>query len=107
GWKLPTGYNNGDFSVLDSALGGTGHIHTGDGAEKEFLKYPNNFVRAGEFGAHQESSSGRGYIGEYWTATVRGTDRVYALEISNSSLTPGFTANTMKYNGYPIRCVKE
>ncbi len=109
GWHLPTGVDeNGEFGILDIALGGTGRAQGGDAARamsRVYRGYPNNFIRSGH--VYKESIYGRFDTGYYWTPNVWINSSAYNFNISLSGARPG--ADTMygdrKYFGQTVRCI--
>ena len=108
GWRMPKGTTNtinGDFSILDIALGGTGtNQNNAEGTTQsvKWRSYPNNFVYSGYiYGA---SIGGRNYNTRYWTSTPTSSSSALILTIDRVSIRPGNSSAT-KSSGAEIRCL--
>ena len=103
GWQLPTGKDaDGELSVLDIALGGTGAYQSSLAASNKWRMYPNNFVFSGYVRGF--STSTRGSEGYYWSSSASTSTKAYSLYLSNGSVAPGTEAYD-KYSGRMVRCV--
>ena len=81
GWSLPTGNPGGQFSTLDSDMGGTGSSQSTTEASNRWLTYPRNFLYSG--GWNESSASGRGVEGFYWSRTVYSNNSNYYAHVLN------------------------
>ena len=100
GWRLPTGGNSADYSVLDVAMGGRGDGQASSEGCKRWRSYPVNYVYAGGAGVQ---ISERNVSGEYWTSSS-GNYGVYELLFYEGIIDPG-TSGTSKPSGLNARCV--
>lgn len=94
GWHLPTG-NNGEYVTLVNTIRGFANTDT------KVRNYPYNFIRSGEY--YNTSSSERGIIGRYWSATASENAKAYRLGFNETSLTPNNTWN--KWDNFAVRCL--
>ncbi|MBQ3452578.1 hypothetical protein IJG28_00010 [Candidatus Saccharibacteria bacterium] len=125
GWRLPQGgdktriesNDDNDFwNLTVGALNGgtnpanydrqtrpyyTGTAEAGPVADK-LRSYPNNFVYSG--GVSSGLVSNRGSYGYYWSSTAISSNYAYYLYLNSSSVNPG-TNRSVKYQGWPVRCV--
>jgi uncharacterized protein (TIGR02145 family) len=118
GWRLPygkasgNGSTSGGFSYLDTQMGGSGSAGiagSGDARirSERWRKFPNNYIYAGKY--LNNSPSNRNSAGYYWTSTASYMARTGFLVLEVSKLYPGVTDSYnygIKYEGYPIRCVR-
>lgn len=93
GWHLPTGNTNGEIGTLVTALSASN-----DG---KLRKYPNNYVRSGDFNTNV--TTGRGIQGRQWTSTPASQNNAYRLGYNGSSITYANSYN--KWDGFTIRCM--
>ena len=111
GWQLPIGNEtseNGSFSHLDVAMGGSGSYRGNNSAQ--WLSFPNNFVYSGGYyGQYNKPQQYRGTNGLYWSSTAyNGNAHVaYTLDFSSSGeIYPGTqNRSSFKRQGYFARCV--
>ena len=110
GWQLPLGdytRENGSFSNLDIALGGTGKRHWV--TSNPWSEFPNNFVYSGHW--LESLTNERGYVGHYWSSSSSETNYVYqqgnfaySLSLAEDFVEPGSTREH-RHNGNSVRCV--
>ncbi len=104
GWSLPTGGTGGQYSSLDSAMGGTGDYQDTAEASNRWRTYPNNFLYPG--GWSGSVASVRGTSGIYRSRTAfRGSD-TYGLYFDSENVEPG-TFNDFKNGGSTVRCLAQ
>lgn len=105
GWRVPT---TEDFIALDKALGGDGTSHMMD---SDPTCYINEW--GGEYGGYvwyyeeQIQFSEVGTYAAYWSQTEASETLAYSLNFGGhyGFRTPG--AQSAKYNGFTLRCVKD
>ncbi|MBR2998559.1 hypothetical protein IKF34_02180 [Candidatus Saccharibacteria bacterium] len=102
GWHLPTGDTGGEFSALDTAIGGTGAYQGTTEASQRWRKFPNNFVYSGD--AYGSTVGNQGSVGGYWSSTANYSYYAYYLYFGSSYVSPG-TSSYSKYVGFMARCV--
>ena len=110
GWHLPTGKTtDGDYGILDIALGGTGSYQRTTIATNRWRSYPNNFIYSG---AVVKDRIGGSNSGSYWSSS--GNDLYSAFIMwfwnndSNSGFYPGTNGSSGWRNyGYTVRCVSD
>ncbi len=112
-WHLPTGEDNGEFAILNTALG----IDTLDTRNSEYVKiwmsYPVNLVNNGS-NSTRAYASGRGYWVRLWSSTARTDMPGQGLALTaysginrgqpDNTLYIGHTATTNKWYAYGVRC---
>lgn len=115
GWRLPYGSDargrvyDGEISILDLAMGGSGlsgsiNNITGESMSYYWRKFPNNLIYSGSInGSAIESRGSNGYL---WTTTASDYDRAYGLSINNAYVNPG-ADSYIKYSGFSIRCISQ
>ena len=105
GWSLPTGNTGGQFSALDSAIGGTGsdQYNTPE-ASNRWRSYPNNFLYSGEWGGSVARE--RGAYGLYWSRTAGTSSSALGLNFASEYVNPGTGVN-IKRLGYTVRCLTQ
>ena len=100
GWRLPTGGQNSDITELNRIINGGA-----TNSATSLLKYPNNFVRSGDY--NNNKPGGRGTYARYWTATATNSVNAYRFGIGTSSnintVTPANSYN--KWDGFAVRCI--
>ncbi len=94
GWHLPTGNNGGEVAALMSALGASGN-------DTILRRYPNNFIRSGDFNTN--ITTGRGTQARIWTSTPASQNNAYRLGYNHNTLTYANSYN--KWDGFTIRCL--
>ncbi len=104
GWSLPTGKTGGQFSALDSAMGGTGSTQSTPEASNRWRTYPNNFLYSGDWNG--SVAGGRGIYGGYWSRTAHGSSYAYDLGFYSEGVGPD-TSNYDKYGGLTVRCLAQ
>lgn len=105
GWRLPTGDSDGDFKVLNDALGGVtdndAHLINPDGPA---------FLRAGIAWDGSAGTTG-GSGGHYWSSK---SDFIVSGALSSGALSMQFSSNGSgvypviggtRYAGYSVRCI--
>ena len=111
GWHLPTGKDaNGDFGVLDIAIGGTGTDQSTIEASNRWCTYPTNFIYSGYVVGSYVNS--RDYYGEYWSSSRGNLDMsAHALyfyggiaSAYGNNVGPGTYAYS-KNQGLTVRCI--
>lgn len=107
GWSVPAGYvsssNKGQFSALDSAMGGTGDNQSSSvTASNRWRSYPNNFVYSGTW--YGSITDARGFYGHYWSRAVYDNDGAmnFYLSYNKVEINPGSAG---KYIGFSVRCL--
>ncbi len=100
GWRLPIGWNSGDFVALHSAVGST---NTG------FWQNPSSWL--GLLGGNSDldgTLGDQGVNSRWWSSTQSSDTNVYNLVITGTSVNPSTTANIGdgKRGGFFIRCLK-
>ena len=98
GWSLPTGSTGGQFSTLDSAMGGTGSDQ-GTEASNRWRSYPNNFLYSSYW--YGSVAGSRGVYGGYWSRTAS-----YSLAFISERFGPG-TSSDFEYYGNTVRCLAQ
>ncbi len=108
GWHLPTGNANGEFDVLYR----NGIIKEGDFTQKSIsgYKFGGNFnddIGIALFPAAgyilNESHSGVGTNGGYWSSTAFNNGTAYLLAFSGNGVDT--RAYPYRYGGYSVRCI--
>ena len=106
GWVLPSGYqsnsNKGQFSALDSAMGGTGSYQNTAEASNRWRTYPANFLYSG--GWWGSAAGSRGLVGNYWSRTANDNVNARRLDFAAESVAPGVGGNDKRY-GLSVRCL--
>ena len=102
GWHLPTGNTSGEFSALDSAMGGTGIYQGTSQASNRWRSFPNNLVYSGYVG--DTSVANRGFYGTYWSSSADNVSRAHILGVNENSVSPSMSVSEKHY-GYVVRCV--
>ncbi len=94
GWHLPTGGDNGEYSTLNTAIGG------GSTNDRVWRAYPNNFVLSGEY---KGNSRNNGYSqARVWTSTAKDSNNGNRLGVETNKVTPAGAWN--KWEGFTVRC---
>ena len=112
GWHLPTGIETtGEFWRLGTSIMGFAPSNNnyyisetnaaGDTALKAFLKYPNNFVRAGY--ANRAVLDYRNVSGLYWSSSANSNNLAYYLTFTGMEVRPSMSNS--KYGGWTVRCI--
>ena len=104
GWSLPTGNTGGQFSVLDSAMGGTGGYQSTAEASNRWRSYPNNFLYSGVW--YGSVAVGRGISGNYWSRTAGNSSSAYDLLFGSKNVTPDTGINVKGYSN-TVRCLTQ
>ena len=103
GWVLPSGYqSSGEFSALDSAMGGTGSGQNSVVASNRWRTYPANFLYSG--GWLGSVANGRGMGGGYWSRTAGGSVYAGDLNFDAEGIVPGSGSFYKRY-GLAVRCL--
>ncbi len=106
GWVLPSGWqsssNKGQFSALDSAMGGTGDSQYTAEASNRWRSYPANFIYSS--GWWDSVASERGLIGYYWSRTAVGSVFAWNLNFNSEGVTPN-SNSLSKQLGLAVRCL--
>ena len=106
GWVLPSGYRSssdkGQFSTLDSAMGGTGSYQGTDEASNRWRTYPANFLYSN--GWWGSVADGRGLSGVYWSHTAVSSGSARGLVFDAESVNPD-TGGSTKRDGLSVRCL--
>ena len=100
GWRLPTGGNNGELKILNTAInGGSTNADTG------LRVYPANFVYAGLVSGY--ALSDRSSSGHYWSSTASSPSykQNSLILYFRSSYTYAGTTDGSKFRGYSVRCI--
>lgn len=118
GWSLPYGGNSGNgalkggFSYLDVKLGGSGRTVNGSltRARRRWSKYPNNFVKSGNY--RYSSSTNYGSIDRdkawaYQTRTASSYGVAYLASFDNYNFYPGNYSGDIKTSGASVRCLTQ
>ena len=97
GWRMPKegGVSEEMYQWIVSG------ISAGVTSDATLRKYPNNWVRSGDY--NPTSLSGRGTQGRMWSASAYSVENAYRLGYSSD-----ITAYNRSYNkwvGFPVRCV--
>ena len=104
GWVLPSGYqdgsNKGQFSVLDSAMGGTGDYQSTTEASNRWRSYPVNFIYSGRWVSVADD---RGLYGNCWSRTAGSSGSAGALYFNAEFVNPYYFSD--KYVGFTVRCL--
>ncbi len=115
-WHLPTGEDNGEFAILNVALG----LDTFDTRNSEYVKrwmsYPINLVNNGS-NSGRTHASGRGYWVRLWSSTARTDMPGQGLALvaysglyrgqPDNTLYGGHTSTTNKWYAYGVRCLAD
>ena len=105
GWSLPTGNVGGQFSALDSAMGGTGSSQSTPEASNRWRSYPNNFLYSGTWSVWDGSVAvSRGIYGDYWSRTASNSSNAYALFLHLEYVYP-ISGGDARNNGHTVRCL--
>ena len=104
GWSLPTGNTGGQFSALDSAMGGTGSSQRTPEASNRWRTYPNNFLYSG--GWSGPVARDRGVRGYYRSRTANGSLLAFGLFFYSEYVDPT-TGSNGKDIGYTVRCLAQ
>ncbi len=96
GWRLPTGYTNGEVSTLNTVLNNDTEANS-----IGYRKYPNNFVYSGYVST---SVYQRGTHGIYWTQSAN-PDSTRASSLYFSSSFAYKSAYSTKTLGLAVRCI--
>ena len=103
---MPTGYqsgsNTGQYSALDSAMGGTGSYQGTTEASNRWRSYPNNFVYSGFWWG--SVAYYRGAYGDYWSRTAYSSDYARILDFYSGSVYP-VSRYGGKRGGFTVRCL--
>ena len=106
GWTLPSGWQSssdkGQFSVLDSAMGGTGSSQSTAVASNRWRSYPANFIYSGNWWG--SVAGGRGLSGPYWSRTASNSVSVRLLNFNSEGVYPS-NSNVDKLGGLTVRCL--
>ena len=103
GWSLPTGNTGGQFSALDSAMGGTGSSQNTSEASNRWRTYPNNFLYTGVW--YGSAADGRGIGGSYWSRTASDSISACVLGFNREFVGPGI--DSYKFYGFTVRCLAQ
>ena len=104
GWSLPTSNTGGQFSTLDSAMGGTGSYQQTPEASNRWRTYPNNFLYSGVWDG--SAAGNRGVRGLYWSRTANYSSNAFGLNFNSEGVYPD-TVSLGKYYGYTVRCLAQ
>ena len=106
GWTLPSGWQSssdkGQFSVLDSEMGGTGESQSTAEASNRWRSYPANFIYSGYWWG--SVASGRGLFGYCWSRTARYSDYAWTLYFNSEGVNLADGVNE-KRSGLTVRCL--
>ena len=106
GWVLPSGYqsssNIGQFSTLDSAMGGTGSGQNSAVASNRWRTYPANFLYSGVW--QGPIALYRGLYGIYWSRTARISGSARLLDFVTENVDPGDSYGAMQ-GSFTVRCL--
>ena len=105
GWVLPSGYqdsNEGQFSALDSAVGGTGDSQYTAEASNRWRSYPANFIYSGIWWGSVANT--RGLYGVYWSRTANSSVGARDLYFDSENVYPGNNIDD-KLGGLSVRCL--
>ena len=102
GWTLPSGDSGGQFSNLDSAMGGTGSSQDSVEASNRWRTYPANFLYSGEWWS--SVADGRGLVGSYWSRTANRSGYARFLDFVAGDVNPGGNSHG-KQVGSAVRCL--
>ena len=103
GWSLPTGGTGGQFSALDSAMGGTGGYQGTPEASNRWRTYPNNFLYSSYWSGSVVNA--RGGYGYYWSRTASNSGNAYNLGFGSEYVNP--VTGNIKYFGLTVRCLAQ
>ena len=106
GWSLPTSSTGGQYSSLDSAMGGTGgrYQNTSE-ASNRWRIYPNNFLYSG--GWSGSVAGARGINGLYWSRTADRSPYVHGLSFGPEYVDPVIGNDSHKGDGLTVRCLAQ
>lgn len=105
-WRLPTGGEGGDFSVLDKAFGGNGK-GLSSLTTAVWLSAPNDFTYSGRYvGGSVEGRYASGY-GYFWSSTALDGDDAYYAYLHNREVDPTASSEGGKDQGFAVRCLAE
>ena len=104
GWRLPTGAGrDGDFAVLDIALGGTGNNNQASVvASNRWRKYPVNFILGGQFNG--TSMTDGGVSGNYVSSVPLNAARFTNLWLLADKVSMN-SNGSVKTRGQSVRCI--
>ena len=104
GWSMPTGGSGGQFSILDSNIGGTGSYQESAEASNRWRTYPRNFIYSG--GWYESLAGPRGVGGLYWSRTAHDSYYAYELGFGSGYFDPEDGVNGKVY-GISVRCLAQ
>ena len=102
GWTLPSGGSDGQYSSLDSAMGGTGSGQGTAVASNRWRSYPANFLYSGSWWG--SAPGARGLDGFYWSRTAYGRGSAVELGFNAETVNPDTSVSGKPY-GYTVRCL--
>ena len=108
GWRLPDGgeSQNGSFSELDIAIGGTGANRTDVAQRDKLLASPYSFPYSGGY-AYAGGSQQQGFAGLWWTRSATKSSGVaYDLRIQSANTVHPQHGNAVGW-GFSVRCLAD
>ena len=104
GWILPSGGSGGQYSSLDSAMGGTGSDQSSAAASNRWRTYPANFLYSGVWWS--PTANNRGRVGHYWSRTVYNRGYARSLYFTAEHANPDIGSTSIgKRGGFSVRCL--
>ena len=102
GWTLPSGGRGGQYSSLDSAMGGTGSSQSTAEASNRWRTYPANFLYSADWSG--SVADYRGLYGDYWSRTADGS--AFARGLYFDAVGVNFvTSDIARQGGLAVRCL--
>lgn len=103
GWSLPDGYSiNGDYAILDIALGGRGNNETSTVMSNRWRSYPNNFLYSGQ--QNGSSITSRGETGNYHGISASSSANLVNMWLQSNKVSTNANGSS-KIRGQSIRCM--
>ena len=120
GWRLPSGSSDGstatgngtsdtaaDFAVLNASMN-AGSLTTGSTSSSYYAGWQFTGAWSGVFsGTRSNGFFSQGSVGYYWSSTAFSSPNARSLYFFSSYVSPGTNVNSIKYNGFAIRCVMD
>ena len=105
GWALPTGYGiNGDYALLDIALGGKGGNEISTAMSNKWRSFPNNFLYSGQ--QNGDSITSRAETGNYHGASPSSNNNSINMWLQSNRVSVN-TNGSAKYRGQTVRCLMQ
>jgi uncharacterized protein (TIGR02145 family) len=102
GWEVPT--NQDYLDLLAASTETWGPSGTINGTTVVATKGTLFFPAAGH--RYSSTSAAQTTVGWYWSSEQSTTDATAAYRLRFESTNPGDTATSLKYNAFPLRCVR-